>query len=70
MCLEFNFTYAMQISLRSVNPPIVLYIPIYMLIAALNSSITVQTELPLGSLYSPEGLGSLSLYTCYSVFSS
>ena len=32
MCLEFNFTYAMQISLRSVNPPIVLYIYIYIYI--------------------------------------
>ena len=30
MCLEFNFTFAMQISLRSVNPPMVLYIYIYM----------------------------------------
>ena len=29
MCLEFNFTYAMQISLRSVNPPIVLCVCIY-----------------------------------------
>ena len=29
MCLEFNFTYAMRISLRSVNPLIVLYKYIY-----------------------------------------
>ena len=32
MCLEFNFTYAMQISLQSVNPPIVFYIFIYIYI--------------------------------------
>ena len=29
MCLEFDFTYAMKISLRSVNPHIELYIYIY-----------------------------------------